>query len=44
VGKKQNAKFYLGEIACCGMDWIDLFQDRDQWNTPVYIVITFLLA
>jgi hypothetical protein len=26
----NNVKMDLREIGCCGMDWIDLAQDRDQ--------------
>jgi hypothetical protein len=26
----DNIKIDLTEIGCCGMDWIDLDQDRDQ--------------
>jgi hypothetical protein len=29
----------LREIECCGMDWIDLAQDRDQWGALVYMVM-----
>jgi hypothetical protein len=29
----------LGEIGWCGMDWIDLAQDRDQWRALVNTVI-----
>jgi hypothetical protein len=28
----DNIKMYLGETGLCGMDWIDVAQDRDQWR------------
>jgi hypothetical protein len=28
----DNIKIDLREIEWDGMDWIDLVQDRDQWN------------
>jgi hypothetical protein len=28
----DNIKMYLKEIGWCGMDWIHLAQDRDQWR------------
>jgi hypothetical protein len=28
----DNIKMNLREIGWCGMDWIDLDQDRDQWR------------
>jgi hypothetical protein len=31
----SNIIIYLGDIGCCGMDWIDLAQNRDQWRAPV---------
>jgi hypothetical protein len=27
------------EIGCCGMDWIDLAKDRDQWRALVNTVM-----
>jgi hypothetical protein len=29
----NNIKMYLSEIGWGGIDWIDLTQNRDQWNT-----------
>jgi hypothetical protein len=31
----DNIKMDLGDIGWCGMDWIDLAQDRDQWRALV---------
>jgi hypothetical protein len=28
----DNAKLNLRDTGWCGMDWIDLAQDRDQWR------------
>jgi hypothetical protein len=28
-----------GEIGCCGIDWIDLAQDRDQWRALVNTIM-----
>jgi hypothetical protein len=30
---EDNIKMGLREIGWCGMDWIDLAQDRYQWRT-----------
>jgi hypothetical protein len=27
----DNINIDVREIGCCGMDWIDLAQDMDQW-------------
>jgi hypothetical protein len=35
----NNIKMYLGEIGWCGMDWIDLAQNRDQWRALVNTVL-----
>ena len=29
----------LQEVECVGMDWFELFQDRDRWRTLVYAVM-----
>jgi hypothetical protein len=35
----DNVKLDLREIRWCGMDWIDLAQDRDQWRALVNTVM-----
>jgi hypothetical protein len=35
----DNIKIDLREIGWCGMDWIDLAQDRDQWRALVNMVM-----
>jgi hypothetical protein len=35
----DNIKMDLREIGCCGMDWIDLAQGRDQWRFLVNTVM-----
>jgi hypothetical protein len=34
-----NIKTDLAEVGWGGMDWIDLAQDRDQWNVLVNMVM-----
>jgi hypothetical protein len=36
---ESNIKIDLTEIKWCGMDWIDLAQDRDQWRSLVNTVM-----
>jgi hypothetical protein len=36
---KDNIKIYLTEIRWCGMDCINLEQDRDQWRALVNTVM-----
>jgi hypothetical protein len=36
---KDNIKTDPREIGCCGMDWIYLAQDRDQWRALVNTVM-----
>jgi hypothetical protein len=35
----DNIKMYLREIGLDDMDWIDLVQDRDQWEAFVNMVM-----
>jgi hypothetical protein len=35
----NNIKMNLGEIGWCGMDWMDLAQNRDNWNALVNTVM-----
>jgi hypothetical protein len=35
----DNIKMDLREIGWCGMDWIDLAEDRDQWSVLVNTVM-----
>jgi hypothetical protein len=37
--RENNIKMDLIEIGWCGMDWIDLAQDRDQWRALVNTVM-----
>jgi hypothetical protein len=36
---EDNIKMYLQEGKCGSMDWIELAQDRDKWQTLVNAVI-----
>jgi hypothetical protein len=38
-GWVDNIKMDLGEIGWCGMDWIILARDRDQWRVLVNTVM-----
>jgi hypothetical protein len=35
----DNINMHLREIRWCGMDWIDLVQDRDQWGDLVNTIM-----
>jgi hypothetical protein len=35
----DNIKMDLREIGWCGMDWIDLAQDRDHWRALVNMIM-----
>jgi hypothetical protein len=35
----DNIKMDLREIACNGVDWIDMAEDRDQWRALVNMVL-----
>jgi hypothetical protein len=34
----------LRQLKWGGMDWVDLFQDRDQWRTLVNMVINLWVS
>ena len=36
---EDNIKIDLQNVGCVGVDWIELFQDRDGWRTLVSAVM-----
>ena len=36
---EDNIKMDLQEVGCRGVDWIDLAQDRDRWQSTVIEVL-----
>jgi hypothetical protein len=37
---EDNTKTYLRETGWCGMDWIHVVQDREQWRALVNPVMS----
>jgi hypothetical protein len=40
----ENIKMYVREIGWCGVDWIDLAQDRDQWRAFVSTIMNLWVS
>jgi len=36
---EDNIKMDLKDVRCCCMDWINLAQDRDRWQTLVNAIM-----
>jgi hypothetical protein len=36
---EDNVKLYVQEVGCGGIDWIDLAEDRYNWQTLVNVVM-----
>ena len=41
---EDNIKMDFREIGCVGMDWIELAQDRDRWQTVVNAVMNLWVS
>jgi hypothetical protein len=35
----DKIRIYIRDVGWCGMDWVDLAVDRDQWRTLVNTVM-----
>jgi len=40
-GQENDIKVNLKEAGCEGVNWMTLAQDRNQWQTPVNLVMNF---